>query len=140
MRLGGKFDSDEYSAMQVSAQVEMEGVYIELVREPELVDDGEGGVIRPDTAPERTIAQQLFLFRETAPISHVARGTNFQNIIGAGRRATTNFVLVGYSDANVKTDDSFTWTDGYEYKVTAVHPDRTFMTLAEIERVTSGNG
>lgn len=140
MKLGGKFDSDEYSAMQIAAQVEMEGVYIELEREPEYVDDGEGGVIRPDDAPDRKLAQQLFLFRETAPIAHVARGTNFQNIIGAGRRATTNFVLVGYPDANVKADDWFTWTDGYEYKITAVHPDRKFMTVAEIERVTSGNG
>lgn len=138
MKLGGKFTADDYSSMQIAEQMEMEGVLIELHREAEFVDDGEGGIIRPEDG-ERTIAEQSFIFQEAAPIAHVARGTNFQQIIGYGDRATTNFVLVGYPEANLKKDDTFE-RDGCEYKVSFVHPDRAFMTLAELERVTTGNG
>lgn len=137
MKVGGKFSADEYSAMQIATQVEMEGTTILLVREPDYEDDDEGGVIRAD-GENRTLAEQKFIFQEAAPVAHVARGTNFQQIIGYGQRATTDYVLVGYPQANIAKDDTFTYGQ-YEYKVTFVHPDRTFMALAEVERITSGN-
>lgn len=139
MKVGGKFDETYYMALQIQAQVDLYGRSIVLVRPPDLEDDGEGGVARDDDAPTNLPAQRL-CFIETAPIAHVARGSNFQDIIGMGQRVTTNYALVGLVDADMKKGDTFSIEeDEYTYELLYVHPDRDFMCLAEVERVAEGN-
>lgn len=137
MKLGGKFTTQQYMGQQNNILLDLDGVLIKLQREPDLVDDGEGGVIRPDEEPEKTLGEQKFLFWESAPIAHVARGATFQQNIGMGQRVTTTHILCGRTDANIRQNDYFT-QNGYDYVVTYVHPDRTEQTIAEVERVGSG--
>lgn len=140
MNLGGKFTTREYMEQQNDMLLDIDGVLIKLIREPDYVDDGEGGVIRSDDdAEEKTLAEQRFLFWEAAPVAHVARGADYDQIIGMGQRVTTSHVLAGRTDANIRQDDRFEH-EGYDYVVRYVHPDRTEQTIAEVDRVASGQG
>lgn len=138
MKVGGKFDYTDYSKIQIQAQIDIFGRDIVLIREPALEDDGEGGVARDDDTPTE-LDPQLLCFVEAAPIAHVARGSNFQDIIGMGQRITTNYALVGTIDADMKKGDKFVINE-FEYELIYVHPDHDFMRLAEVERVAEGNG
>lgn len=138
MKVGGKFTTQQYMAQQNDMLLDLDGVFIKLQRKAALVDDGEGGVIRSvEPEDERTVAAQKFLFWEAAPVAHVARGANFQQVIGMGQKITTSHVLVGKTDANIRQDDYFVH-NGDEYVVMFVHPDRTEQTIAEVDRVASG--
>jgi hypothetical protein len=142
VKLGGKFDATHYSAMQIAEQIGMDGENIVLRREPAAVDDEEGGFIIPDEeeggSPTNLDPQLLFFF-EAAPLAHIARGTNIQHLIGYGDRVTTNFVVLGPPTADMQKGDTFTKGD-YEYRIEMVHPDRAFMTLGEVIRITDGEG
>lgn len=138
MRLGGKFTTSEYMEQQNDMLLDLDGVLIRLVREPAYEDDGEGGQIRSDDdEDEVTLAEQRFLFWEAAPVAHVARGADFDQIIGMGQRVTTSHVLAGRTDANIQQDDRFEH-EGYDYVVRYVHPDHNEQTIAEVDRVASG--
>lgn len=142
MKLGGKFDDTHYSTMQIAEQINTYGEDIVLRREPVAVDDEEGGFITPDEeeggVPTNLPPQHLY-FGEAAPLAHIARGTNIQHNIGYGDRVTTNFVLLGAPNADMQKGDTFTKGD-YEYRIEMVHPDRAFMTLGEVIRITDGEG
>lgn len=137
IKVGGKFGYVDYMAMQIKAQVDLFGQDIVLLRKPVMEDDGEGGIAREDDEPEPLEAQKL-CFIEAAPIAHVARGSNYQDIIGMGQRVVTNYALVGLVDADMMKADTFV-IDDYEYEIIYVHPDHDFMRLAEVERVEEGN-
>jgi hypothetical protein len=138
MRLGGRFTEEDYQRQQTQLLLDWFGEAIVLKREPEYVDDGAGGVIRPDDA-DTALDPQVFWFWEAAPVAHIARGSNFQQIIGMGQRITTNYVLLGLPDADVLQDDEFDY-GGYSYKVAFLHDDRRFQTIAEVERVGRPDG
>lgn len=139
MKLGGKFSEDDYQCLQTGVLLDLYGELIQLQREPEYEDDEEGGVIRPDDELDKEIGPQEFWFYEAAPVAHVARGANFQQIINMGQRLTTAFILVGMPSANVRKDDWFERGE-FTYKVAFVHDDRSFQTIAELERISSGEG
>lgn len=138
LRLGGRFSLNDYEIEQTKTLLDIDGEYISLHREAEWVDDGAGGQTRAEEDGP-TIAKQLFWFFEAAPIAHIARGSNFQETIGMGQRVTTNYVLVGMPDANMRQGDTF-WRDGEPYVIEFVHPDRKFMTLGEVERISDPQG
>lgn len=138
IKTGGKFGYIEYEAMQIQAQIDVFGQDIVLLRLPELEDDGEGGMARESDEPVPLDPQRL-CFVEAAPIAHVARGSNFQEIIGMGQRVTTNYVLVGTVEADMRKDDTFVIGE-HTYELKYVHPDHDFMRLAEVERIAEGNG
>ena len=138
MKVGGKFSEEDYQCQQTQFLLDSFGEDITLKREPDFEDDGGGGLVRPDEE-DSTKPPQVFWFYEAAPIAHVARGTNFQEIINMGQRITTAFILLGLPDADIKQDDEFVRGE-FEYKVVFVHDDRSFQTIAELERIGSGNG
>lgn len=139
MRIGGKFDEAHYQAEQTQIILDMHGEKISLKREPQLVDDGAGGVMPDPDHTGGTLAEQTFWFHEAAPTAHIARGTNFAEIINMGQRTTTGYVLLGMPDVNVRQHDTFKH-GVHEYKVTYVHPDRAWQTIAEVERVADPQG
>ena len=132
---GGRFSYLNAQELQTHALIDLYGRSIVLKRLPTLVDDGEGGLTRPNNVPN-SLPPQQFYFETASPIAHVARGASFTQPDGEGQKVTVNYVLVGHRGADVKQADKFVVGD-YEYEVIYVHPDRRYQTKAECQVITS---
>lgn len=137
MNLGGKYSYNDAQLDQTRALIDLYGQWIKIRRPGELEEDAEGGVVRNDPTTGRT-AQKLY-FEYSSPIAHVSRNASFSENVGQGQRVTTNHVLIGLPDADIRQDDEFT-VNGYDYIILYIHPDTRYQRKGEILLITSPVG
>lgn len=101
---------------------------IVINRPPPLVDDGQGGMQRPNTPPTVLPAQNVF-FSGLNSNGRSLTATRW-DITDRGERFLTRFVIVGEYNANLEEDDWFMF-QGRKIKISDRFPDRTYQTKCE---------
>ena len=121
--------------IQTAHLITREPTTLTFLRRYRRTEDGAGGSLQqPGTFD--VPAQQVFL-------SAVTRDSDYRQSSfirdSDGERYVNHFIIVGMPTLDVEQYDEFMF-NGHRFKVSFVHPERRWETVAEADRVTDGDG